>query len=82
MQKTTLTVDCHQRNRTESEVYEGVQTFMWIIGEKLVEVQTGTHNLLELILSPDNLNRAYRQVIGNSGAGVSIRWKRANCCHT
>lgn len=69
MQKTTLTVDCHQRNRTESEVYDGVQTFMWIIGEKLVEVQTGTHNLLELILSPDNLNRAYRQVLGNSGAG-------------
>ena len=55
MQKTTLTVDCHQRNRTESEVYEGVQTFMWIIGEKLVEVQTGTHNLLELILTYRNL---------------------------
>lgn len=69
MQQTTSPVGCHQKNRTESEGYDGAQTFMWIIGEKLVEVQTGTHNLLELILSPDNLNRAYRQVIGNSGAG-------------
>lgn len=69
MQKTTGNVGCHQRNRTESEEYGGAQTFMWIVGESLVEVQTGTPNLLELILSPDNLNRAYRQVVSNQGAG-------------
>lgn len=69
MQKTTESVGCLQKNRTESEVYEGVQTFMWIEDEKLVEVQTGSHNLLELILSPANLNRAYRQVVSKGGAG-------------
>lgn len=69
MQKTTDAVGCPQKNRTESEVYEGAQTFMWIEDDKLVEVQTGSHNLLELILSPANLNRAYRQVLSNGGAG-------------
>lgn len=69
MQQTTESVGCHQMNRTESEGYDGAQTFMRIIGENLVEVQTGTTNLLELILSPENLNRSYRQVIGNDGSG-------------
>lgn len=69
MQKTTESVGCLQKNRTESEVYEGAQTFMWIEDDELVEVQTGSHNLLELILSPANLNRAYRQVVSNGGAG-------------
>ena len=69
MQQTTESVGCHQMNRTESEGYDGAQTFMRIIGENLVEVQIGTTNLLELILSPENLNRSYRQVIGNDGSG-------------
>lgn len=68
-QKTTENVGYPQNERTESESYEGAQTFMWIEDDKLVEVQTGTHNLLELILSPTNLNRAYVQVVGNGGAG-------------
>lgn len=68
-QKTTENVGYPQAARTESEAYEGAQTFMWIVGERLVEVQTCTHNLLELILSPSNLNEAYRQVVGNGGAG-------------
>lgn len=69
MRKTTKCVGCPQNDRTESESYEGVQTFMWIIDEKLVEVHTGTRNLLELILSPCNLRDAYRQVVRNDGAG-------------
>ena len=69
MQKTTDNVGFPQNERTESESYEGAQTFMWIEDDKLVEVQTGTHNLLELILSPTNLQRAYVQVVGNGGAG-------------
>lgn len=69
MQQTTEPVGYHQRNRTESEGSDGAQTFMWIVGEKLEEVQIGTTNLLELILSPENLNRSYRQVRGNGGAG-------------
>ncbi len=60
MQQTTESVGCHQMNRTESEGYDGAQTFMRIIGET---------NLLELILSPENLNRSYRQVKGNDGSG-------------
>ena len=58
-EKITSNVSFPQNDRTESEVYEGAQIFMWIEGDELVEVQTSTCNLLELILSPDNLNRVY-----------------------
>lgn len=58
-----------QRNRTASEEYGGVQTFMEIKDEELVEVQPRGNNLLELILSSGNLNEAYRQVVRNGGAG-------------
>src|SRR5574344_963169 len=68
MQKTTQ-VGYLRIDRTESESYEGAQTFMEIIGENLVEVQPSTTNLLEQLLSSDNLNEAYRQVVGNGGAG-------------
>lgn len=68
MQKTTQ-VGYPWKDRTESEWYEGVQTFMEIIGENLMEVQPSTTNLLEQLLSSDNLNEAYRQVVRNGGAG-------------
>ena len=68
MQKTTQ-VGYLRIDRTESESYEGAQAFMEIIGENLVEVQPSTTNLLEQLLSSDNLNEAYRQVVGNGGAG-------------
>ena len=68
MQKT-IPVGCHQRARTESERYDGVQTFIEIVEDELVEVQSSRGNLLELILSADNLKRSYRQVVGNGGAG-------------
>ena len=67
MQKMTSDVGFPQNDRTESKVYEGVQTFMWIEDDELINVQTSTCNLLELILSPSNLSRAYRQVVGNGG---------------
>lgn len=60
---------CHQKDRTESESYGGAQTFMGIVDEKLVEVYVDTSNLLEYILNPNNLNRAYRQVVRNKGVG-------------
>lgn len=69
MQKTTSLVGYPQNDRTESESYDGAHTFMWIKDENLVEVHTGTRNLLELILSPSNLNDAYRQVLRNNGCG-------------
>lgn len=68
MQKINET-NSPQMNRTASDEYEGVQTFMEIKDEHLVEVQLEGNNLLELILSPANLNAAYRQVVRNGGAG-------------
>lgn len=39
MQKTLSEVnDCPQRDRSETEWYEGVQTFMWICEDNIVEV--------------------------------------------
>ena len=69
LKQKTVEADFRQINRTASEGYAGVQTFMEIADDKLVEVQFEGNNLLELILSPHNLNAAYRQVMRNGGAG-------------
>ena len=54
MQKTLSEVNgCPQRDRSETEWYGGVQTFMWMCEDNIVEV----------------LNRAYKAVIGNKGCG-------------
>ena len=59
MQKTLADVrDCPQKNRTESEGYEGVQTYMWMVEDNIVEVPFAREHLLEAILSPENLNKA------------------------
>jgi len=42
---------------------------MWISENSLVTVQPTLKNLLELIVSPKNLNKAYMQVKKNGGAG-------------
>ena len=44
---------------TESVWYEGVQTFMWMTEDNIVEVPFDNEHSLEVILSPDNLNKAY-----------------------
>ena len=70
MQKTLSEVnDCPQRDRSETEWYEGVQTFMWICEDNIVEVPFDKEHLFEQILSPANLNRSYKAVIGNKGCG-------------
>lgn len=70
MQKTSAQAnDCPQRDRSATERYEGVQTFMWICEDNFAEVPFDKAHLLELILSPDNLNRAYKAVVGNKGSG-------------
>ena len=70
MQKTLSEVnDFPQRDRSETEWYEGVQTFMWVCEDNIVEVPFDKEHLLEQILSPANLNRAYKAVIGNKGSG-------------
>ena len=70
MQKTLAEAnDCPQRDRTESDWYEGVQTFMWMTEDNIVEVTFDKEYLLEAILDPVNLNRAYKAVMRNKGRG-------------
>lgn len=70
MQKTLSKVnDCPQIDRSETERYEGVQTFMWMCEDNIVEVPFDKEHLFEQILSPANLNRAYKAVIRNKGCG-------------
>ena len=40
-----------------------------MFGNDLVEVQLTSDRMLEYILTPDNLNRAYKQVKANKGSG-------------
>ena len=70
MQKTLSQVNgCPQRDRSETEWYGGVQTFMWMCEDNIVEVPFDKEHLLEQILSPANLNRAYKAVMRNKGCG-------------
>lgn len=64
------TKTCLQKNRTESDGYVGGQTFIWITETDNInnEDQNG-YGLLEMILSPSNLNKAYLSVKRNKGAG-------------
>ena len=68
MQKTLAEVKgCPHKDRTESEGYVGVQTFMWICEDNIVEVPFDKEHLLERIISPDNLLKAYKAVQRNRG---------------
>ena len=58
-----------QKNSAERERYEEAPTLIGIVGDELVEVQLSSDRMLEYILTPDNLNRAYRQVKANKGSG-------------
>ena len=70
MQKISISSGSRpQKNSTECESYEGVQTFMEITENNLKEVQFERGDLLEFILSPANLNKAYLQVKRNHGSG-------------
>jgi len=61
---------CPQKNRTESEGYVGGQTFIWITEtDDINKSRPDKYGLLEMILSPTNLNQAYLSVKRNKGAG-------------
>ena len=60
---------CPQNDSAESEGYEGAQTLIGMVGDDLVEVQLTSDRMLEYILTPYNLNRAYKQVKANKGSG-------------
>ena len=61
--------DCPQRDRSETEWYGGVQTFMWMCEDNIVDVPFDKEHLFEQILSPSNLSRAYKAVMRNKGCG-------------
>ena len=60
---------CLQNNRAEPENYAGGQTFMWITENNLTNADKPEYGVLEQILSPSNLNRAYQRVRSNKGRG-------------
>ena len=77
MQKTLSQVNgCPQRDRSETEWYGGVQTFMWMCEDNIVEVPFDKEHLFEQILSPANLSRAYKAVMRNKGCRIRMCiWK-------
>lgn len=68
-QKISGKETCPQKNRTESEGYVGGQTYIWITENNLTDNDRLGYGMLEFILSPTNLNAAYRQVKRNNGTG-------------
>jgi len=60
---------CLQNNRAEPESYAGGQTFIWITENNLTNADKPEYGMLEQILSPSNLNRAYQRVRSNKGRG-------------
>jgi RNA-directed DNA polymerase len=70
-QKIPITIGtCSRKDRTASEGYVEGQTFMWITENNLTSNDYRLGNgLLEHILSPSNLNAAFKQVKRKKGAG-------------
>lgn len=60
---------CPQKNRTASEGYVGGQTFIRMAENNLTTDKQSANGLLAHILSPSNLNAAYKQVRRNKGSG-------------
>jgi RNA-directed DNA polymerase len=58
-----------QKNRAEPEGYAEGQTFMWITENNITNADPSAYDMLEYILSPANLNRAYKRVRVNKGSG-------------
>lgn len=57
------------KDRSETESKLGGQTFMWITENNITNIEQTDYRLLEKILSPTNLNRAYKQVKSKKGSG-------------
>jgi len=60
---------CLQKSRAEPEGYAGGQTFIWMTENNLTNADKPEYGLLEQILSPANLNRAFKRVRRNRGSG-------------
>ena len=60
---------CLEKVRAELGGYQEVQTFMWITENNITNLNQPNIGLLEQILSPTNLNLAYKRVKSNKGSG-------------
>ncbi len=60
---------CLQNTRAEPEGYAGGQTYIWITENNLTKSDQPKYGLLEQILSPANLNQAFKRVRSNKGSG-------------
>ena len=60
---------CLQNKRAEPEGYAGGQTYIWITENNITNADKPKYGLLEQILSPTNLNQAYKRVRSNKGSG-------------
>lgn len=60
---------CKQKDRAEPDSYATGQTYIGITENNLTEVAILENELLEQILSPTSLNRAYKKVRSNKGKG-------------
>ncbi len=58
-----------KKDRAELEGYSGVQTFMGITENNITNFNESEYGLLEQILSPPNLNLAFKKVKANKGIG-------------
>jgi hypothetical protein len=62
---------CQRIDRPEAELYFGGQTFLWMNEKGHTNIMGAKPGLLEYILSPSNLSKAYKQVKGNDwGSGI------------
>jgi RNA-directed DNA polymerase len=69
-QKIPITTGtCLQKDRAEPKGYAGGQTFMWITENNIINADQPINGLLEQILSPANMNQAFKKVRSNNGSG-------------
>ena len=59
----------HVADRSETEDKLRGQTYIGITENNFTTIEQADYGLLEMILSPTNLNKAYRQVKSNKGSG-------------
>ena len=68
--KQKISQDTYLQNcRAEPEGFAGGQTFIWMTENMPTNANKPEYGLLEQILSPTNLNRAFKRVRSNRGSG-------------
>jgi len=60
---------CLQIDRAEPKAYAGGQTYIRIAENNFTNADQPSYGLLEQILSPTNMNQAYKRVKSNKGSG-------------